>query len=127
LAAAQLSRLRVREALVRIQFGSAEPESPQQPPNPSGGREIIDFARSTDRGQRVQRVGRDRIRILGAAWGNAEVSIVVDGRVLIVRPRNGDSPACTVERLSRRMERRYRLEVIEERADSVIVGVVHGL
>jgi hypothetical protein len=122
LGAAHLSRLRVREALVRIQRGL----EPIPKGKPTGG-EAIDFARSTDRGQRVQRLGRDRLRISGRACGASELSIALDARIFSVRLEKGDSPVRTAERLERRIERGHRIEVIEQKDDSVVIGLVAGL
>jgi hypothetical protein len=104
LAPAALARVRVREAIVRRQ----DEKEPTPPTEPTGPVEVrIDFVRSRDKKQKIERVGADGFRVIGVAEGGDKVSVGVDGLIFGVTVEAGDSPAQTVERLVIRLGDRY--------------------
>jgi hypothetical protein len=101
---AALAHVRVREAIVRLQ----EERDAPPPKRPDRRPEVhIDFVRSRDPKQKIERVGRDGFRVIGVAMGGDKISVGVDGLIFGIVVKPGDSPAETVKRLLIRLGDRY--------------------
>jgi hypothetical protein len=121
LAAAPLSRVRVREALVKLQRSGAD-AAPRRPCPQKG--ETISFVRSGDTAQRIGRRGRDAFHIVGIAAGDGVLSVAVDASIFSVRLEKGDDARRTLARVDARLGPAYRTEVVEAQGDSIVARVV---
>jgi hypothetical protein len=125
-----LSRLRVREALVKVQHSfkeeAKERERAKLPPPKIVVPEVrIAWVRSTDRAQRLIRYGADGFVVEGAADGgpamvrtcvkSPTLSLGIDGLIFSVAVSAGDLADRTLERLIARLDQFYRVEITERR------------
>jgi hypothetical protein len=128
LSPAKLSRVRVREALVRIQRAQAQDRSAASldvdPPFPPEVR--VDWARSTDRGQRIARFGSSGFEIRGIAGGEVaaasssrrpSVALGIETTIFGVAPSPGDSADITLDRLVERLDPYYVVEIVARTSD----------
>jgi hypothetical protein len=103
-----LSRLRVREALVKLQTEKPKPKAAFRVPDVR-----IACVRSSDRAQRISRDGADGFAIEGLAGEDGRISVAIDGLIFTARTNPGDTAASVLAQLARRLELGYEVEVIE--------------
>jgi hypothetical protein len=120
LAPASLSKMRVREAIVRIQ--KTMDEAPTDPgPGPGPTPDVhVDWVRSTDKSQKIERVGAHGFRVTGVATGGGKLSIGVDGLIFAINVDAGDDPARAVDRFERRLRGQLVLQRLESATSAIL-------
>ncbi len=134
LAPARLTTVRMQAAIaLRNHKIDAAERGPPRRPRPSLVN--IDWVRSRDATQRIERIGPDTIRIRGLAAGRAgprpgaqrsrpvtpltpALSVAIDGLVHTVPVRIGGTPRAAAADLARRLCLRYRFEITDVSEDS---------
>lgn len=121
LSPASVARIRLREAVVRLQRAALEEMTARRDGLPEAPPEVrIDWVRSTDGTQRIARVGRDGFEIRDVADGTSSgrrstsasvLSIGIEGVIFSVPLRQGDTPSMTIDRLVARIASAYDVEI----------------
>lgn len=138
---AALSRVRVREALVKVQHSIAaearERRAPTPAPIPSkfAVPEVrVAWTRSTDHAQKIVRAGADAFFVDGTADGgptavNAtvqkpRVALGIDGLIFGVAVEKGATAGQTFDRLVEKLNAFYEVEIVERREDYAAARLV---
>jgi hypothetical protein len=107
---APLSKVRVREAMVRIQESlESDSETDIEALEAKVPEVSIAFVRSRDKTQRIERFGRDGFRIKGTATGWGEISVGAEGHIFGIQTSPGDSPETTATRLAERLKASFQV------------------
>lgn len=103
-------------------------------------RVTIDWVRSRDAGQRIERIAPDTVRIRGDAAGRPSprphqppgrsvtpltpaLSVAIDGLVHTIPVGPGETPAATARRLAHRLDGAYEVEIKEESGGSATLRI----
>lgn len=138
---ASLSRVRVREAMVKVQSAFERERSAK----PSVGAKAaplripqvqVAWVRSTDRAQKITRQAADTFTITGLAAGTTcgsarpgaptvpAVSLGIDGLIYTVAAHAGDTAADVLARLVARLSGLYEVELLENGPDRATARLV---